>query len=85
MILKLKNASIAKNIYMNLKLRAQIIEEKMGEGLSNPALFGQMLIDSPTQQSLDFKQVMEHSFRLLPNLSRFANEIVEWSRTGLRI
>lgn len=85
MILRLNNASHAKNIYRNLKLRAQIVEEKLGEGLSNPALFGQMLIDSQVENTAHFKKIVEQSFRLLPNISSFANEILEWSETSIKM
>lgn len=80
MTFRLKNASQAKNIYRSLRLRAQLVEEKLGEGLSNPALFGQMLIDSPTEKTDNFKKMMHQSFRLLPNMSRFAMDIVTWSK-----
>lgn len=83
MILRLSQSTEAKNIYRSLKLRAQLVEEKVGEGLSNPALFGQMLIDSNVSEAESFRQVMNQSFRLLPNMSRFANEIVAWSQQSV--
>lgn len=83
MIFRTSNASEAKNIYRSFKLRAQLVEEKVGEGLSNPALFGQVLIDSNVEKADKFKQVMNQSFRLLPNVSRYAAEILGWSKLGV--
>ena len=81
---RLKDAVHAKNIYRGLKLRTQIVEEKMGEGLSNPAQFGQMLIDASDGNKPVFLDTVAKSFRLLPNMSRFANEIMTWSLSGLK-
>ena len=36
----------AKNIYRSLRLRSQIVEKQLGEGMSNPALYGHMLVDA---------------------------------------
>ena len=83
-IYHLKNATHANNIYRELKLRAQIIEEQIGEGMSNPALFGQMLIDAKIETTQAFRNAISTSIRLLPNLSRFATEIVQWAEFGLQ-
>lgn len=84
MVFRLSHEAQAKNIYRSLKLRAQLVEEKVGEGLSNPALFGQVLIDSQVEKADNFRQVMSQSFRLLPNMSRYATEILGWSKLGVR-
>ena len=36
----------AQSIYRDLKLRSKPVEEKLGEGLSQPALFGQILLEA---------------------------------------
>ncbi|OGT44059.1 MAG: type IV secretion protein IcmJ [Gammaproteobacteria bacterium RIFCSPHIGHO2_12_FULL_40_19] len=83
MAYRLKNATHAKNIYRSLKLRAQLIEEKIGEGLSNPAQFGQMLIDASEQKKPAIQDTIIKTFRLLPNMARFSTEILNWSQAGL--
>lgn len=83
MTYRLKNATHAKNIYRSLKLRAQLIEEKIGEGLSNPAQFGQMLIDASEQKRPAIQETIVKTFRLLPNMARFSTEILNWSQAGL--
>ncbi len=80
---RLKEASNASSIYRGLKLRAQIVEEQIGEGMSNPALFGQMLIDAKVEKAPEFHSAMAKSIRLLPNLSRFSAEMVAWADSGL--
>src|SRR3990167_853616 len=40
------NASQARNIYRSFKLRSQIVEKQLGEGLSNPALLGRLVVDT---------------------------------------
>jgi intracellular multiplication protein IcmJ len=84
MVYRLHDAATAKNIYRSLKLRAQIVEEKVGEGLSNPAQFGQMLIEGGEQKKA-IQENMLSAFRLLPNMSRFSTEIVMWSQAGLNV
>lgn len=83
MVYRLNGAVPAKNIYRSLKLRAQLIEEKVGEGLSNPSQFGQMLIDSASGAKPAIQVTIAKAFRLLPNMARFSAEIVKWSRAGL--
>ncbi len=81
---RLKSAMIAKNIYRSLKLRAQLIEEKVGEGLSNPAQFGQMLIEAGEKNKKPaLQETIVKTFRLLPNMTRFSTEIITWAKAGL--
>lgn len=68
----------AQSVYRSLKLRAQTIEEQMGEGMSNPALLGQMLIETSTKTENLLKDV-----RLLPSRSRFSQQIDDWAKAAL--
>ncbi|OGT63697.1 MAG: type IV secretion protein IcmJ [Gammaproteobacteria bacterium RIFCSPHIGHO2_12_FULL_45_9] len=81
----LHGAVHGKNIYRSLKLRAQLIEERIGEGFSNPAYFGQLLIDANAAERERLLEVMTPSFRLLPNIARFSTEIVRWAFSGLKV
>ena len=80
---RLSTASHAKNIYRSLKMRAQLVEEKVGEGLSNPAQFGQMLIEAGEKKKTAIHEAIMTSFRLLPNMARFSAEIIAWSQAGI--
>ncbi|PIZ04160.1 MAG: HNH endonuclease [Gammaproteobacteria bacterium CG_4_10_14_0_8_um_filter_38_16] len=79
----LDTATHAKNIYRSLKMRAQLMEEKMGEGLSNPSQFGLMLIEASDQKKSTIQETISKTFRLLPNMARSSGEIMSWMKSGL--
>ncbi len=76
------NASQARNIYRSFKLRAQIVEKQLGEGLSNPALFGRLSVDTKLAKT-DFHKEITSNLRLLPDLSGFLTEVVDCLKEGL--
>ncbi|EKD45148.1 MAG: IcmJ [uncultured bacterium] len=78
----LETAKHAKAVYRSLKLRAQLVEEKMGEGLSNPTQLGQMMVDADVAKQKSLRDMLNRAFRLLPNVARFSDEIVTWSKSG---
>lgn len=69
----------AQTIYRSLKLRAQPVEEQLGEGMSNPATLGQLLIETGTQAE-SFLQ----NLRLLPSRTKFAQQIEDWAQAALQ-
>lgn len=73
----------AQNIYRGLKLRSQVIEQRLGEGLSDPALFGRMLLDSPNEDRNKIEQWIFSSMRLLPSYSKFSRQIKTLSDSAL--
>ncbi len=62
----------AQNAYRHLKLRSQIIEDEWGEAMHEPALFGQLLIESG-DRSFFGKEIFA-SIRLLPSRAGFKVE-----------
>jgi len=78
------NAQHSKNIYRDLKLRSQPIEEELGEGMSNPALYGQLLIDAKNKNKQKLHQDLIPKLRLLPNIKRFGAQIEEWALNGIQ-
>jgi intracellular multiplication protein IcmJ len=70
----------AQSIYRNLKFRSQIIEEQFGEGTSNPAVFGQLLLDC----ELSLTETLIQQMRLLPSRGRFKRQIEHWASAALR-
>ena len=68
----------AQSVYRSLKLRGQTVEEQMGEGMSNPSLLGQMLIETTTKAENLLKDV-----RLLPSRSKFSQQIDDWAKAAL--
>jgi intracellular multiplication protein IcmJ len=78
------NSGQAKNIYRSLKLRAQSVEKELGEGLSNPALYGHLLVDAKVKQTKTLHQEVSTKVRLLPSLSHFIKEVVTWTDSSLK-
>lgn len=71
----------AQNIYRTLKLRSKIVDEKLGEGMSNPSLVGQVLLNAATTDQA--KPAWLESLRLLPARARFATQIETWAAAAL--
>lgn len=74
--------SSAQNIYRSFKFRSQAVEEKFGEGTSDPAIFGQLMIDSGVQSEEVRKQLFQN-IRLLPSRAKFRKQIEKWAASAL--
>ena len=72
----------AQTIYLGFKIRSQQIEDKFGEGTSDPAIFGHLLIDSAPIAEEKMAQVC-HGIRLLPSRARFRKQIEGWAASAL--
>lgn len=75
--------SSAQNIYRSFKYRSQAIEDKFGEGTSDPAIFGQLMIDS----NVNTEEVREQLFKnvlLLPSRAKFRKQIEKWAASALQ-
>lgn len=72
----------AQSIYRSLKFRSQAVEEKFGEGTSNPAVFGQLLIDSGADTN-EIGNKLFKNIRLLPSRSKFRAQIERWAALAL--
>ena len=72
----------AQSIYRSLRIRAQIIEQQFGEGLQNPAVFGQMLIDYKTAGK-NIPPGLMKNIRLLPARSKFKKQITHWAKIAM--
>jgi intracellular multiplication protein IcmJ len=73
----------AQNILNLLKLRAKHVEMSIGEGLSDPAMLGQMIIDTPLKhdKALLEKNIL-HDLRVLPQSAAFSVQIEQWARVA---
>jgi intracellular multiplication protein IcmJ len=72
-------SSIAQNIYRDLKLRSKIVEQHLGEGMSEATLFGRMLIDVTGKDKEKVDKEILSSLRLLPSYSKFGKQVKDWS------
>ncbi len=74
--------SSAQNIYRSFKFRSQIIEEKYGEGTSDPSIFGQLIIDSDVKSEETLENLFKN-IRLLPSRAKFRKQIERWAASAL--
>tara|TARA_Y200000002_G_C22688659_1_gene667134 strand:+ start:13218 stop:13829 length:612 start_codon:yes stop_codon:yes gene_type:complete len=76
-------AQIAQETYNSLKLRSKYVEQEVGKGLSDPAMLGQMLVDTPLDHSdYVFEETMR-DLRVLPKLDAFSEQIKNWSQSAM--
>lgn len=74
--------SSAQDIYRSFKFRSQIVEDKFGEGTSDPAIFGQLMIDAGVKDEKVRSQLM-NNIRLLPSRAKFRMQIEKWAASAL--
>ncbi|HRD69083.1 MAG TPA: type IVB secretion system protein IcmJDotN [Legionella sp.] len=72
----------AQNIYRGFKFRSQIVEDKFGEGTSDPAIFGQLMIDTGATKEETRAQLFK-DIRLLPSRAKFRKQIEKWAASAL--
>ena len=73
----------AKNIYRGLRLQGQTIEKEVGEGFSNPLLYGRLLIEIESEDSKKLHEQLLPHIRLLPDVGRFAEQIKHWTEESI--
>lgn len=72
-------SAAAQDIYRDLKTRSAIIDQQLGEGMSEAALFGRMLMDvSGKDRDRIYKEILL-PLRLLPSYSKFSAQVKDWS------
>ncbi len=72
----------AQAIYRSLKFRSQPIESKFGNGTSNPATFGQLLLEYRMLHP-DKKLELLRDIRLLPSYTKFSVQLAAWAADAL--
>lgn len=70
----------AQNTYRTLRFRSQLVDDKFGEGMSEPRNFCQMLlnVDETLDQDLIFKDL-----RLLPLYAKFKDQLSDWAAAAV--
>lgn len=74
--------SSAQNIYRGFKFRSQLVEDKFGEGTSDPAIFGQLMIDAGVNDEERRSQLFKNIL-LLPSRAKFRKQIEKWAASAL--
>ena len=72
----------AQSIYRGFKFRAQAVEDKFGEGTSDPAILGHLLIDSGITVENGAVKVL-NNILLLPSRAKFRKQIERWAASAL--
>ncbi|MFY7697384.1 MAG: type IVB secretion system protein IcmJDotN [Legionella sp.] len=72
----------AQTIYRSFKLRSQMVEDKYGEGTSDPAILGHLLIDSGHINDKVATDIFA-DIRLLPSRAKFRKQIEHWAAKAL--
>lgn len=74
--------SASQSIYRSFKFRSQVVEDKFGEGTSDPAIFGHLLIDSGITVENGRDKIL-NNIRLLPSRAKFRKQIECWAASAL--
>lgn len=72
----------AQAIYRGFKFRSQLVEDKFGEGTSDPSILGHLLIDS-NYTSREKMNALFHDIRLLPSRAKFRQQIERWAASAV--
>lgn len=72
----------AQNIYRSFKFRSQLVEDKFGEGTSDPAIFGQLMIDAGVNDE-ERRVELFKNILLLPSRAKFRKQIEKWAANAL--
>lgn len=73
----------ARNLYRSLRLSQQEIEKEFGEGMSNPALFGRLLVEAQGKDLTALQTALKEKVRLLPSISKYREQVLAWSVSAL--
>lgn len=73
----------AQAIYRGFKFRSQIIENKFGAGTSNPATFGQLVLEYKLEHPNEPIDIL-NDIRLLPSYVKFKVQLDTWAAAALQ-
>ncbi|MBI5448089.1 MAG: HNH endonuclease [Gammaproteobacteria bacterium] len=73
----------AQSIYRDFKLRSQQVEAQFGDGASNPAFFGQLMIETQEEPPKNLTGLLK-DLRLLPSRAGFRMQIEHWAALALQ-
>lgn len=72
----------AQSIYRSFKFRGQIVENQFGSGTSNPAVFGQMIIEYQSRSDKKATDLLKN-LRVLPSNVKFRVQLEAWAAAAL--
>jgi intracellular multiplication protein IcmJ len=72
----------AQAIYRSFKFRSQQIENKFGSGTSNPAVFGQLILEYRAKNPESKVSILQ-DIRVLPSYTKFKVQLEAWAAAAL--
>jgi intracellular multiplication protein IcmJ len=73
----------AQSLYRSFRFRAQLVERRFGEGTSNPAVMGRVLLEYQlSNPEVDFDEVLS-GVRLLPLQTKFRKQLDAWANAAV--
>lgn len=76
-------ASDARHVYRGLRLRMQQTDKLLGDGLSQPAMLGRLLVEYEGDMTKNLLAKVNASVRLLPEIQYFAEPVKTWIQEAL--
>ncbi len=73
----------AQSIYRSFKFRSQVVENKLGTGMSNPATMGQVIIEYQNDAP-DQPVTLLRDLRLLPSPAKFRVQLDAWAQAAMQ-
>lgn len=73
----------AQSIYRSFKFRSQVIETKFGIGTSNPAVFGQLMLEYESAHPGQKLDTLLTDIRLLPSYTQFKVQLDAWAKAAM--
>jgi intracellular multiplication protein IcmJ len=74
----------AQSIYRSMRFRSQIIENKFGQGSSNPAIMGQLILEYKDSHPGTSFELLMQDLRLLPSYTKFKTQLDTWAQAALK-
>lgn len=72
----------AQAIYRSFKFRSQQVENKFGSGTSNPATFGQLILEYKAKNP-ELPETILQNICLLPSYTKFKTQLDAWAAAAL--
>lgn len=73
----------AQSIYRSFKFRSQLVENKFGDGSSNPTTFGRIIIEYNDRHSANKTDILK-DLRLLPSHVKFRAQLEVWAASAVK-
>jgi len=73
----------SQSVYRDLKFRSQPIEERFGNGTSQPTVLGQLIIEHTARHDAAIPKDFLKEVRLLPSYEKFKVQLEAWTAAAL--